>query len=94
MKRDKWRTPASPRRSGTLTMRGCGKAIERLLGGIAPLPHLAQPGQATRKVANDANLSPIPKLQYNLGQMGRWRKFDQKSCISRSSRPSRPYDVS
>lgn len=68
MKRDKWRKPASLRRSGGLTMRGCGKAIELVLGGIALLPNHA-------KVANDAKLSPIPRLNYNLRQTSRWSEM-------------------
>lgn len=77
MKRDKWHAPASPRRSGALTMSGCGKAIERLLGGIA-LPAISRSTWISHaKIADDANLSPTPRLHYILRRMSRWSKFDQ-----------------
>lgn len=76
MKRDKWRTPASPRRNGALTMRGCGKVVEQL-GGIAPTATSRSTRTSHAKVANDTKLSPIPRLNFNLRRMRQWRKFDQ-----------------
>lgn len=64
MKRDKWRTPASPRRSKALTMRGCGKAIERQLGGIAPPATSCSTWTSHAKVANVTNPVANPEIEF------------------------------
>ena len=50
-------------------MRGCGKAIEPQLGGTAPPATCRSTWTSHAKVANDTNLSPIPRLNFNLRRM-------------------------